>query len=103
MRLTRLLPSLRGSWSTHRRRKGPIAMISPATKDEADCLEAALKSAFLVRRVGSQIYVNEAPGHDAPFNALLDALEDCLADNGLARIQLTVDGHRYVMFARDDA
>jgi hypothetical protein len=100
---TRVLRSLPDPDVRDRRRKGPLVSISPATASEADCLEATLKHDFLVRRVGSQIHVNDAPGHDAPLSALLEALEDCLAHHRLAGIRLTMDGRRYVMYPAEDA
>jgi hypothetical protein len=99
----RLLRSLPDPEVGDGRRKGPLVSITPATAKEADCLEAALKYDFLVRRVGSQIHVNDAPGHDAPLSALLQALEDCLTYHRLAGIRLTMDGRRYVMYPAEDA
>ena len=101
--VTRVLRSLPDPEVGDGRRKGPLVSITPATAKEADCLEAALKHDFLVRRVGSQIHVNDAPGHDAPLSALLQALEDCLTHHRLARIRLTMDGRRYVMYPAEDA
>ena len=100
--VTRVLRSLPDPRSDSGR-NGPLVSIAPASQHEADCLEASLKYDFLVRRVGSYIYVNDAPGHDAPLNALLDALEDCLSDYGLGRIRLTVEGRRYVMYPKEQA
>ena len=101
--VTRVLRSLPDPEPADHTRKGPLVSIMPATRDEADCLEAALKHAFHVRRVGSQIHVNDAPGHDAPLSALLEALEDCLTHHRLAAIRLTLDGHTYVMYPAEDA
>jgi hypothetical protein len=100
---TRVLRSLPDPGVRDRRRKGPLVSITPATANEADSLEADLKHAFLVRRVGSQIHVNDAPGHDAPLSAVLQALEDCLTHHRLAGIRLTMDGRRYVMYPAEDA
>jgi hypothetical protein len=89
--------------STQRRKDKPLLAITPSTTHEADCLQAALKTKYSVRRDGSKILIWERTGDYASIGPLVQALEDCLTDHDIPQITLEVNGRHYVMYRQADA
>jgi hypothetical protein len=71
-------------------------LIEVGSKDEAECVAAALEN------FGSEL---ENPGRrwrvivqdDVELAPLIPPLEDCLRDNGIPSVKVTVGSRRYVM------
>jgi hypothetical protein len=78
--------------------------ITASNWSEADCIEAELRVRYDVFRDGRELQVADRDvGGGYQLADVLRALEQCLTGNELGPIRLSLDGKRYVMFARADA
>jgi hypothetical protein len=71
-------------------------LIEVGSKDEAECVAAALKNfgSELVNPGGNwRVIVRD----DVELAPLIPALEDCLRDNRIASVKVSVGNRRYVM------
>jgi hypothetical protein len=77
--------------------------ITAGSWSEADCIEAELSGRYDVFRSGRELHVADRDGAGDQLVAVLRTLEACMTGNDLGPIRLSLDGKRYVMFARAEA
>jgi hypothetical protein len=84
---------------------GVVLGITAESGSAAGCIEAILGTRCSVARKGRRLTAGDAEGGlDEPsLSDVLNALEDCLTENRLGPVRISVDGKRYMMYARADA